>query len=290
MTRTGRSPRLAEHAPEPFVDLHAQDALLCGVRPGELGLVVTKWGTMIARVRTSGEIARGAAFVPIHWNAMHSSHGRAGAIVNPVTDPLSGEPEFKHTPARVVPYVVDWYGCVLTRVPFDNPDVAWWSVVRGEGFSRYELAGRRLPADWTAWGREFLRVHATSPDYLEYLDESAGIYRAVHVLDERLEACLYVSPRIELPARGWLSALFAKPRLTDSDRTALLAGRPLGASVETGSLVCSCFRVGSGAIRRAIAEHGLTSMGQVSARLRAGSNCGSCLPEIRALIAQTVKS
>ena len=116
MTRTGRSPRLAAHLPEPFVDMHAADALRFGLaRDGALVRVVTRWGRMVARLRTSGEIARGSIFVPIHWSGPNASDARVGALVGPAVDPISGEPEFKNTPARVEPFVVNWYGFALTR-------------------------------------------------------------------------------------------------------------------------------------------------------------------------------
>ena len=290
MTRTGRAARLGEHLPEPFVDIHAHDALLAGLREGELARVATSWGSMIARVRTSGEIARGSVFVPIHWSSVFASEARVGALVNPVTDPLSGEPEFKHTPVRVEPFVVDWYGFVLARRRLAQLDVAWWSVVQGEGFSRHELAGRNTPSSWSPWARRFLDAGAPDADYLEYDDDTAGVYRSAHVIGERLESCLYISRRPELPERAWLGSLFARERLEDSDRHALLAGRPLGVpSADSGPLVCSCFRVGKGTIRRAIASHGMTDAREVSAKLRAGSNCGSCIPEIRALLAAAAR-
>ena len=115
MTRTGYAPRLTSHLPEPYVDMHAQDALLAGTRDGGLVRVVTRWGSIIVRLRISGEMPRGMIFVPIHWNGTFSSDARVGALVNPVVDPVSGEPEFKHTPARVLPFVVGWQGFVLAR-------------------------------------------------------------------------------------------------------------------------------------------------------------------------------
>ncbi len=320
MTRTGRSPRLVEHLSEPYVDLHGQDALLAGVRTGELARVATRWGSLIARVRASGEIARGHAFVPIHWSAENSSEARAGALVSPAVDPLSGQPELKHTPARIEPFLVDWYGLLLTRRPLvrsegsegserserperpersdgsEQPEwrgVAWWVLARGDGFLRYELAGRGVPSDWTERGRDWLGATGPEADYLDYCDEAAGIYRAAHVVDDRLDACVYISRRPELPGRGWLAGLFSKRSLDTAERAALLAGRPVqgaaggaGSSMDDGPLVCSCFRVGRSAIRDAIRAHALTSAQQVGARLRAGTNCGSCVPEIRALIAE----
>jgi len=123
-------------------------------------------------------------------------------------------------------------------------------------------------------------------DYLDYFDEAVGIYRAALIVEDRLEGCLYVSRRPQLPARTWLASLFGAGRLDDTDRTALLAGRPIGRAPDAGPHVCACFRVGRRAIREAIAAHALTSAREVGARLRAGTSCGSCVPEIRALIAE----
>jgi len=285
MTRTGRSPRLAGHLPEPFVDLHAQDALLAGVRSGELARVQTRWGSMVARVRTSGEMSRGTAFAPIHWGAAHASEARVGALVSPVVDPVSGEPEFKHTPARVDPFVVDWYGFVLARQALDVPDVSWWTVIKGEQFYRYEIAGRGVHAEPAAWLRGLLRVSEPDADYIDYRDDAAGVYRAAHIVDDRLVSCAYVSRRPDLPERNWLGSLFKQVKLDESARAALLAGRLPGAKADLGPVVCSCFGVGRGTLCETIAKYGLTSAQQVGARVRAGTNCGSCLPEIRSLLA-----
>jgi assimilatory nitrate reductase catalytic subunit len=135
MTRTGRAPSLAEHLPEPFVDLHPHDVLALGVREGELARVRTRWGSMVARVRTSGEIARGTVFVPMHWNDVYASEARVGALVNPAVDPISGEPEFKHTPAAVEPFPVEWHGVLFARRPIATGDADWWALVRGRASS-----------------------------------------------------------------------------------------------------------------------------------------------------------
>jgi assimilatory nitrate reductase catalytic subunit len=74
------------------------------------------------------------------------------------------------------------------------------------------------------------------------------------------------------------------------ERAGLLAGRPLGAHEDIGPVVCSCFGVGRNTLRRTIAQHALTETRQVEARLRAGSNCGSCLPEIRVLLAESMRT
>jgi assimilatory nitrate reductase catalytic subunit len=78
--------------------------------------------------------------------------------------------------------------------------------------------------------------------------------------------------------------MLARDSIQPPDRFALLAGRPLRAADDDGPLVCSCFAVGRNALCKLIESEGLTDVRQVGARLRAGSNCGSCLPEIRALL------
>lgn len=286
MTRTGVAPRLTSHSPEPYVDMHAQDALLTGAKAGDLVRVATHWGSLIARLKVSGEMPRGMIFVPIHWNGAYSSDARVGALVNPAVDPVSGEPELKHTPARVMPFVVSWHGFILTRRPIAHLDLTWWTLVRGEHFLRYELAGRRVYGDWSRWARQLLKAPDGELDWIEYSDPSAGLYRAAALEGERMASCIFLSPRPDLPARTWLASLFSQKRISDADRHSLLAGRPVDPAIDQGPTVCSCFGVGRDRICDAIAKHRLTTPQQVGERLRAGTNCGSCVAEIKLLLAQ----
>ena len=284
MTRTGKAARLAGHVPEPFIDMHPQDALLCGVRDGELARVSSAWGAMVARVQHGGGIARGGIFIPIHWNGQTASDARVGAVVNPVVDPVSGEPEFKHTPVRVERFDVDWHGFVLSRGELPLEGVAHWTRIQGSGFARYELAGRHAIADHLGWARRLLGVDDPDADWLDYLDRSGGVYRAAHLVAGRIVQCLFLSARPDLPARGWLAGLFAQETLSAADRAGLLAGRPLEARPDAGPIVCSCFGVGRDTICEAIRTRGLASAAEVTACLKAGGNCGSCIPEIRQLL------
>jgi assimilatory nitrate reductase catalytic subunit len=285
MTRTGKSPRLAGHVPEPFVDIHPQDALLSGVREGELARVSSNWGAMVARVRHGGGIARGSVFIPIHWSGQTASDARVGALVNPVVDPVSGEPEFKHTPVRVEPFGVAWYGFILSRHALVLAGATNWTRIQGGRFLRYELAGRQPMGHAAVWARELLGVQDEQADWLEYEDQGAGMFRAAHLVDGCIEACLFVSRRPDLPAREWLAGLFSQDALSAQDRASLLAGRARAAGADTGPTICSCFGVGRETICGAIRERGLTDVAGVTACVKAGGNCGSCVPEIRRLLA-----
>ena len=284
MTRTGRAPRLTAHRPEPFVEVHPQDLLTYGLRDGELARISTRWGAAVARVYSSREQRRGNLFLPIHWSDAFAADARTGALVNPVVDPVSGEPEFKHTPAQIEPFSVDWYGFLLVRRPVEITDLAYWARSSGTQFQRYEFAGRGRDRDWSAWVRARL---AGAGEWLDYADASAGAYRAARIADGRLEACVFVSPRPDLPEREWLGALFAKECLGAGERSSLLAGRP-SLDGDTGPSVCACFGVGRRTLQKAIREHGCTTPKQLGQRLKAGTNCGSCVPELRRLIEESL--
>lgn len=290
MTRTGKSEKLAGHVTEAFVDMHPQDALLCGVREGDLARVSSRWGAMVARVQYGGGMARGSVFVPIHWNDQVASDARVGAVVNPSVDPLSGEPEFKHTPVRVDKFHVAWHGFSLSRRAPALTGITYWTRIHGTQFVRYELAGRNPlseQGDRGAWARALLGVDDAHADWLEYEDRTAGVYRAVHVVDDRIENCVFLSARPDLPAREWLASLFAKDKLDEADRIAVLAGQPIGKGAGTGPTVCSCFGVGRNTICTAIREQGLKTAAQITACLKAGGNCGSCVPELKKLLVDT---
>jgi len=290
MTRTGRAPTLAQHVLEPFIDMHPQDALLWGVKAGELARVSSRWGAVVARVQHGGGIARGSVFMPIHWSGQTASDARVGAVVNPAVDPVSGEPEFKHTPVRVEPFGVAWYGFILSRVELPLLEAAHWTRIQGADFIRYELAGRLPARDAASWGRALLRVEDEDADWIEVEDRNGGMYRAAHLVDGRIEACLFASTRQDLPERAWLAGMFGKAELAPADRLQLLSGRGREPGLDAGPTVCSCFGVGRKTIEIAIRQHGLTDAAGVTACVKAGGNCGSCVPEIRALLAEADQS
>jgi assimilatory nitrate reductase catalytic subunit len=286
MTRTGIAPTLANHTPEPCAELHPRDALAFGLRDGGFARLATRWGACVLRVKADPGVARGQVFVPIHWNAQTASDAGIGALVNPVVDPLSGQPELKHTPVRAEPFEVDWQGFAIVRpeARVDPRELAWWTRVQGEGVVRVEFAGRGRPVDWSRWAGRLLGDGARE-DWIEAIDSAAGMLRAAAFDDDRLEACVYVSLRRDsLPARAWLESRFAG-RIDARSRVAILAGRSPEGGADPGPTVCSCFGVGRNVILAAVREKGCDTPEKLGAALGCGTNCGSCVPELRGLIA-----
>jgi assimilatory nitrate reductase catalytic subunit len=77
--------------------------------------------------------------------------------------------------------------------------------------------------------------------------------------------------------------LGARQPLTLSERNVLLSGRSPTPVPSIGRIVCSCFNVGFNQLASAVASgcHNLDAIGRA---LSAGTNCGSCRPEIRSII------
>ena len=284
MTRTGRSPRLSSHYAEPFVQLHPLDAARFGLGLGDLVEVASPGASIVVRLEITDGVAPGQAFVPMHWGSVFASDARVCALIPSAVDPISGQPELKAAVVRVRRYEPKWYGFALARAPVDLPATSYRAVARGAGYWRYELAGEELPASWPEWADTVLGPKATR---IELWDFSGGRYRGANVADEALQACVFVATAKSLPSRHWLATLFGSHKLSDTDRLALLAGRAPKGALETGPVVCSCFAVGRSTLLRAIRGDKLVSVEQIGKALSAGTNCGSCIPELKGLLAES---
>jgi assimilatory nitrate reductase catalytic subunit len=280
MTRTGLSPRLGQHLPEPFVEVHPADAIRFGVADGGFARVVTDYGQCILKVVVSERQQRGMLFAPIHWSEANASAARVGALVAPFADPFSGQPESKATPASIAPYEYVFRGFALSRVPLELPPQLWWARVTVGGGYGYLLADNADLARWQSW---FGSV--AGGELAEYRDFGGGVFRAAWFAEDRIEACLFVGPARDAGDWNVVKSLFAAGSLSDDQRRMLLSGKSADGLASAGPVVCACFGVGRTTICDAIAA-GAGSAAEIGARLKAGTNCGSCIPELKRLIAQ----
>jgi assimilatory nitrate reductase catalytic subunit len=282
MTRTGLAPGLCRHIPEPFVEIHPEDAAAAGVADGALTRVITRRAEAVVEARVTERQRRGSLFMPMHWTDAFAPQGRANGLVGPHVDPQSGQPEFKHAPARISAYRETWRGFFLARRAVERPkglDLIWRRVPRDD-CQQHEFAGRGDAQERDAAISALFGV--ASGEVLSFEDAAAGTLRRAAIDGERLERALFVTVSGKLPARDWLAGLFAGP-LDARARSALLAGRAPGAAADAGPLVCACMGVGAKAIAAAVAA-GADTVDAVSGATGAGSNCGSCRPEIKRLI------
>jgi assimilatory nitrate reductase catalytic subunit len=283
MTRTARSPRLNLHMFEPCAEFHPEDARRQGLDNGALVRLSSAYGAMVARVAVTPEQRRGCVFVPMHWSGEYAGEARVNALVNPVTDPISGQPELKHTPVQAEPYLPKWHAFILSRREIEAPSGGYWVRGRLERCFRMELAFDERPASWRDWAREMLGLAEDGIEWIAYRDAGVGRFRYAAVRDGRLEGCVFIAPDHRLVSRSWLSGLFVEEKLSPAARMSLLAGQPSDAREDIGAVVCSCFGVGRNQIATE-ALKGARDVETIGKRLKAGTNCGACRPEIAKLL------
>lgn len=281
LTRTGKSARLSAHMSEPRLDLHPDDAARLGLAAGGFARVTSRYGQCEVRVAVDPGQRQGSVFLPMHWSHAFASTGPADAVVGAHLDPISGQPEFKHTPVRVQGVSLPWRALLLTRSALRPRGVDYWASARGADCWRHQLASSRAPQDSAAWLRELPGVDPAW-QWLEYRD-SAGAYRAAALREGRLMLALFSGPDVDWLAGDWLVARFGGELAAD-ERRHLLAGVPGQGGADAGRTVCACFQVGINTLRQAIAEQALSTPEAIGAALKAGTNCGSCVPELRQLL------
>ncbi len=282
MSRSGKAAKLLAHIGEPYIEMHPADLLRAALTPGGLARVRNGRGDMLARVLDSADQRPGSVFAPIHWSNQNAAKARVDALVHAVTDEISGQPEFKHSPVAVEPYAATWHGFVLARRRIACQAAEYWVQVRGKACWRHELAGAESDC---LWPRQLRQQFGPSGDWIELRDGAENRYRMAQLHEGRIELVAFFDRNVSaLPPRHWLEGLFEKTTLDDAERAALLMGHPSQAVPDCGRIVCACFGVGENDLKQAIGQ-GADSVEALGIKLKAGSNCGSCIPELKKLLA-----
>jgi len=280
MTRTGLSPRLSAHIAEPSVHVHPRDSAHLGLVEGGFARLASAHGSAVLKVVSDSGIAEGSLFAPIHWSDETASDARIGSLTQPHCDPFSGQPEMKATPVSVTAVSYRFEGFVLSRDAFALPQQSWWvrlAVQGGEG----RLFATNASIDAVA---ALMRERFGAESLTELIDRDGGSYRCAVLRDGRLQAAFFLAPAGRAPLWDTVKTVFGTPLAAVENRLALLSGRAPGGA-DPGPTVCACFGVGVNAIRAAF-EAGAATAEEIGLQLKAGTNCGSCLPEIRRIGAQ----
>ena len=282
MTRSGLSVRLGAHMSEPFVEVHPADAEAMHLCDGGFAKVATRWGSCVLKVSVTDRQRPGSLFAPIHWSDATASTARIGDLVMPETDRYSGQPDAKATPASIAPVDFAFRGFALTRRPIGVPAGTWWARVAVTRASGVLLATNDGPEIWHNHARHMFHDGA---ELAEYVDHQRGTYRTAAFVAGKLTGCLFIGPAEAAPQWDAVKALFEVETLAEEARRVLLSGRSADGLMSAGPIVCACFSVGLATIRAAIEAGAATNVEGIGEALRAGTNCGSCLPELKRILA-----
>jgi assimilatory nitrate reductase catalytic subunit len=288
MTRTGRVARLMQHAAAPVVTLHPRDAAARGIVHDGLVAIESAHGSTILRAAVDSVVRLGEIFVPMHWTNQFSSSGPIGRLVHALTDPISGQPDLKGTKVRLTALGESWRGLLFHRrdgVLVEDPGVHWSRRPINGGFE-FALSGT-MPLDALLPSETALRTLLTlspSAEIVSYSDPKNAVFRHAGIVEGVLESCVFFDqPHAVFPQANEARALLGTA-LSPEARLSLLAGFK-GVEKPTETMICSCFGVDENTLRECIHSRGLHDVSGIGRALRAGTNCGSCLPELQRLLA-----
>lgn len=312
MSRTGTIGRLFGHVAEPALEMNAQDMARLKLADGDFVYVTARRGTLVLPVRASEQLRPAQAFAAMHWGEEYvtgrTATGKRMAGVNTLTlpafCPTSKQPELKHAAVKILKAELPWKLLALAWLPADQALQAQQRLLA--------LAGTLPYAAVVPFGRDacglLLRAagHESAPDellqqieavlglnragVLHYADRRRGQRRSMKLVseagDKRLDAFLLAG---DISAERWIRPLLQDRLPAQAYGRALLqvgAKAPLALAAR-GRQVCSCFDVTESRIVETLAHCRGTpdaQLAQLQERLKCGTSCGSCIPELKRIV------
>ena len=323
-SRTGSIGRLFGHAPEPSVEMNAADMARLGLADGDLVSVASRRGRIVLPAQRSAAQAPAQVFIAMHWGeellsgrepAPAGEGGERLAGVNALTQsafcPQSKQPELKQAAVKVEKAALPWRLLALAWLPEDRVLAvreALHPLLRDFAFAQCVPFGRErsgvlfraaaaeapaasiLEAIEAQLGLDEAASAGTGPR-LHYADLRRGQRRTMRLsgagATTRLEGFLLAG---DIAAEAWIRPLLQEELPAEAYGRSLLAGgaTPPVPVAARGRQVCSCFDVSESEIAACL--HGLSApveamLKGLQAELKCGTNCGSCLPELRRIVA-----
>jgi assimilatory nitrate reductase catalytic subunit len=281
MTRTGVVPRLSQHSDFFGVHLARCDAQRLGLDEDQLVQVSNALGTVRGILRVDDGLPAGQVYLPIHWSDRFTAQGTACSLIPSTVDPVSGQPQLKFAGVDVSAVPARAWGLVFTRNEPQAGPFDYWSRISVDGGYVSLLADCAGSDALLAKVSPVLNKNATA----SFDDAARGDHRRIACDNRGLSSAVFIAAnRQGLPAPGWIARIGRSP----VDIAALLSGIDCS-QPDTGPMVCSCWEVGEKQICAAL-EQGETSLQGLGERLRCGTRCGSCIPELKRLLARQART
>jgi assimilatory nitrate reductase catalytic subunit len=294
MSRTGLVARLYAHVDQPLLSMNSRDMERRRLRDGDLVRVRSRRGSLVIKVRASEELRAGQTFIPMHWGGRFMAGMGVNSLTLDAFDPVSRQPELKHAAVQIEKAPLPYRRAIMRR-----GDGAELLRIAQPFLGRFDYATAGL----TGRDHTVLVLQAANegplPESLvqemdvafglddplltmTYQDARRGIWKKV-----RVEGGVITGARLsgETAAQDWLKNLIAEGASAMEVRNWLLAPLELPPAGKTGRgcVVCNCLNVAEPDIVAAIAAG--ADLAVLQATLKCGTECGSCVPELKRLVA-----
>ncbi|MGH8668148.1 MAG: molybdopterin-dependent oxidoreductase [Burkholderiales bacterium] len=287
MSRSGAIAGLFAHEPEPRLAVHPEDLHRLRLKDGELAKVSSRRGELYVHVAADADLRRGVVFLPMHWGQRFLG-GCARLGINELTlaalDPASRQPELKHCAVRVETAALPWCLVAFGQAGFEDlapfmeaaPFASRTLIGRERPGVRLHLAFRESPGE--ALIQAVDRAFGLETAALRYDDAKRAVGRRVALDADAIRA---VRLSGDTRSEPWLKDHWERGAAVGDLRRYLLlpVDAPPGLPPSRGRTVCNCFDVAEKQIAA------FADLRSLQAELKCGTSCGSCLPELRRLVA-----
>ena len=301
MSRTGLVARLYSHEAEPLLHMHKDDMERRKLGDGDLVKVKSKRGSVVVKAQQSTTLRPGQCFLPMHWGGNAMGGLGINVLLPGNFDPYSKQPELKHAAVQVEKYSAGKSLVAMRRSETDadgklqpNPHAVMARLrqwLPRFPYASLTLAGRNAPVVVLK-----ARGDDLAPELIEALDRDLSLDDPTQVLSyqdsrrdiakrARVDGDSLSAVRLagETKAAEWLADLMVQGHSAAAVRPWLLAPltQPPAGQSARGKIICNCFDVAEDEIAEAF-RAGETLDG-LQARTQCGTNCGSCVPELKRL-------
>jgi assimilatory nitrate reductase catalytic subunit len=294
MSRTGTVAQLFNHAEEPLLSMNIADMERRQLKDGDIARISSRRGSLVVRVRESADIPPTQTFLPMHWGGRFMNGLGGNALTTPVFDPVSKQPELKHAAIRIEKLELPWRMVVMRRgldvlalqreiqpllQTFDYASCGLFG--RESGMLILRAAHHAAVGDDVIEQLDQCLLLTEDTPCLSYRDRKRGISKRVVVEGGKVTGVRLLG---ETLAAEWLKEVMTQEGFPDDVRLWALApvSAPPTGKQGRGRIVCNCLDVSENEIKAALAEN--RDLGVLQQKLKCGTECGSCVPELKRLV------
>ncbi len=284
MTRTGTNPKLLTHKDRVSVTLNQATMDNYAIAEGDLVRISSAQGNVTLPVERDDRMQNGHVFIPIHWTDQFSRNACVSNLLSNRVDSVSGQPESKFEHVLLETIETAAWSSVVCTTELDCQHFDYWLKVPVHGGVRYEIAEFKSSKSGKLENLiSALKVKLPGTHCIEFRNESSNEIRQLWHVNGEVQGAMFSGKELScLPDPSFLNSLLEKREPTP---WMLLAGEYYNQE-DKGPQICSCYEVGAATISKAIAE-GCDSIEALGEKLRCGTNCGSCIPELKSLLRET---
>lgn len=293
MSRSGTIAQLYNHVDEPVVSMHADDMSRRQLKTGDIVKLSNQRGKLNIRVQQSDEVKPAETFIPMHWGSQFMHGLGVNALMPPNIDKTSKQPELKHTAIKIEKLDLPWQMTVMRscsdlsliaelRKLLPHFDYATCGLYgRDSGMVVLRAAHPTMPDTTVIAQLDYLLGMVEGAPMLNYDDAKRGISKRILVEHGQVTGVRLIG---ETMAADWLKQVMQQGQFTDELRRWALAplSTPPNGQTSRGKIVCNCLDVSENEIIETC-EAGADLL-TLQAKLQCGTNCGSCVPELKRLV------